>query len=205
MLPRLTNAQTGDKQPEPTPSRCTIMVNQHRTNSVRDGNYLRRTNPHIARGHWNTPSRAMHSIHLQLTCRRPTSRHFPSNARQGMPQELQPMNIPTDCSPLHITRTIRTITSAPPQPMPTYICLRCHIAITVRMNLDVFPSTSDSLQNASATAASKHIMCWSHRLSDPANRLHRLTSLHSAHRWPHNSITTHRSVYHAQQSSNART
>ena len=123
---------------------------------------------------------------------------------KSMPHELQPMNIPNDCIPLHITRTIRTITSAPPQPMPTHICFRCHIAITVRMNLDVFPVTSDSLQKASAAAASKHIMCWSHRLSHAANRLHKLTSLHSAHWWSHNSITTRRSVSHAQQSSNAR-
>ena len=42
---------------------------------------MRRTNPHIARAHYNTPLCATHSIHLQLTCRRPTSRHFPSNAR----------------------------------------------------------------------------------------------------------------------------
>ena len=81
VVPQLTNAQTGDKQPEPTPSRCTIMVKEHLINGVRSGYYLRRTNQQIARAHYNTPLCATHSTDLQLTCRRQTSRHFPSNAR----------------------------------------------------------------------------------------------------------------------------
>ena len=114
------------------------------------------------------PPCAMHSLHLQLMCRRPTSRHVPSDARQGMLLDLQPRNFTTDCSPLHITQTIWNIAAAPPQPMPTHICFRCRIAITVRMNLDLLRVTSESLKNASTTATSKHITCPFQPLADTA-------------------------------------